>query len=52
VGEKFTVGAQAELYHVQLMGRSAKWNEYIRRDGIEWVLKIFRKGTFLRDLQL
>jgi serine/threonine protein kinase len=42
VGKKFAVGAQAELYHVQLRGRTAKWNEENRRDGTEWVLKVFR----------
>jgi serine/threonine protein kinase len=52
VGEKFAAGAQAELYHVQVMGRNPEWNEENRKWGIEWVLKVFRKGTFLRDLQL
>jgi serine/threonine protein kinase len=52
VGEKFAAGAQAELYHVQVMGRNPEWNEENRREGREWVLKVFRKGTFLRDLQL
>jgi serine/threonine protein kinase len=52
VGEKFAAGAQAELYHVQVTGQDPEWNEFNRREGIEWVLKVFRKGTFLRDLQL
>jgi hypothetical protein len=52
VGEKFAAGAQAELYHVQVTGQDPKWNEENRRDGVEWVVKVFRKGTFLRDLQL
>jgi serine/threonine protein kinase len=52
VGEKFAAGAQAELYHVQFTSHDPEVNEENRRDGIEWVLKVFRKGTFLRDLQL
>ena len=52
VGKKFAAGAQAELYYVQLTARNPKWNEEIRKHGHEWVLKVFRKGTFLRNLQL
>jgi serine/threonine protein kinase len=50
VGKKFAAGAQAELYHVQVTGGNPEWNE--ENQGKEWVLKVFRKGTFLRDLQL
>jgi hypothetical protein len=52
VGKKFAAGAQAELYHVQLTGGDPEWDESNQKWGIEWVLKVFRKGTFLRDLQL
>jgi hypothetical protein len=46
VGEKFAAGVQAELYQFQVNVPNPEWK------GREWVLKVFRKGTFLRDLQL
>lgn len=44
VGEKFAQGAQAELFLTQI-----KWRDPRCNDGIEYVLKVFNKGTLLRD---
>ncbi|KAG0614477.1 hypothetical protein M758_6G180100 [Ceratodon purpureus] len=51
VGEKFAEGAQAELYHVQVTVGNGEWNERSRMGGLGYVVKVFKKGTFLRDLQ-
>lgn len=51
MGQKFAQGGQAELYDVEI-----KWNELWRNEEDlrvqrKWALKVFRKGTFLRQLQ-
>ncbi|KAG0559099.1 hypothetical protein KC19_10G079300 [Ceratodon purpureus] len=51
VGEKFAEGGQAELFHAKLTSWNPKDNERIERKGIEHVVKVFKKGTFLRDLK-
>ncbi|KAG0556396.1 hypothetical protein KC19_11G050700 [Ceratodon purpureus] len=52
VGEKFAEGAQAELHHAMVVWKNLEANEFVRRNGVEYVVKVFKKGTFLRDLQL
>ncbi|KAG0603307.1 hypothetical protein M758_10G083200 [Ceratodon purpureus] len=51
VGEKFAEGGQAELFHAKVTWWDPKYNERIEREGIEYVVKVFKKGTFLRDLK-
>ncbi|KAG0603225.1 hypothetical protein M758_10G076800 [Ceratodon purpureus] len=51
VGEKFAEGGQAELFHAKVTWWDPKGNEIIERDGTEFVVKVFKKGTFLRDLK-
>jgi serine/threonine protein kinase len=45
MGKKFAEGAQAELYDVQF-----KW-WHSEKDEHEYVLKVFKKGTFLKHLK-
>ena len=52
MGEKFAEGGQAELYEVHVKWQKPRHNEEDVRKGREYVLKVFKKGTFLRDLQL
>jgi hypothetical protein len=52
MGEKFAEGGQAELYNAHVKWWNPEANEEDVREGIEYVLKVFKKGTFLRDLQL
>jgi serine/threonine protein kinase len=52
VGEKFAEGGQAELYYAQVKWQNPKLIEYDLNKGREWVIKVFKKGTFLRHLQL
>ena len=51
VGEKFAEGGQAELFPVHITWANPKQNEDDVEEGTEWVLKVFKKGTLLRDLQ-
>ncbi|KAG0603255.1 hypothetical protein M758_10G079400 [Ceratodon purpureus] len=51
VGEKFAEGGQAELFHAKVTWWYPKDNEEDERKGIEYVVKVFKKGTFLRDLK-
>ena len=51
VGEKFAEGGQAELFPVHMTWLNPKQNEDDVTEGIEYVLKVFKKGTLLRDLQ-
>ncbi|KAG0603176.1 hypothetical protein M758_10G071900 [Ceratodon purpureus] len=50
VGEKFAEGGQAELFHAKVTWWDPKNNEGDERYGREYVVKVFKKGTFLRDL--
>jgi hypothetical protein len=49
---KFAEGGQAELLHAHVTWAYPKENETDLEAGIEWVLKVFKKGTLLRCLQL
>jgi hypothetical protein len=51
VGEKFAEGGQAELFHVHVTWANPKFIENDFKDGVEFVLKVFKKGTLLRHLQ-
>ncbi|KAG0559131.1 hypothetical protein M758_10G080300 [Ceratodon purpureus] len=51
VGEKFAEGAQAELFHAKVTWWHERTNEMFERKGVEYVVKVFKKGTFLRDLK-
>ncbi|KAG0559055.1 hypothetical protein KC19_10G075300 [Ceratodon purpureus] len=51
VGEKFAEGAQAELFHAKVTWWDPKDNEEDESKGLEHVVKVFKKGTFLRDLK-
>ncbi|KAG0603320.1 hypothetical protein M758_10G084400 [Ceratodon purpureus] len=51
VGEKFAEGGQAELFHAKVTWWHPKGNEEDEREGVEYVVKVFKKGTFLRDLK-
>ncbi|KAG0605564.1 hypothetical protein M758_9G069100 [Ceratodon purpureus] len=48
VGEKFAEGGQAELFHAKVLWSPQENNE---REGREFVVKVFKKGTSLRDLR-
>jgi hypothetical protein len=51
VGEKFAEGGQAELFHAHVTWWNPESNEEDQEKGFEWVLKVFKKGTLLRQLQ-
>ena len=51
VGEKFAEGGQAELFHVHITWADPEDNEHGLKEGTEWVMKVFKKGTLLRELQ-
>ena len=51
VGEKFAEGGQAELFPVHITWADPEDNEDDLKAGAEWVLKVFKKGTLLRNLQ-
>ncbi|KAG0559176.1 hypothetical protein KC19_10G084600 [Ceratodon purpureus] len=51
VGEKFAEGGQAELFHAKVTWSNPKNNEMDENNGTEYVVKVFKKGTFLRDLK-
>ncbi|KAG0586750.1 hypothetical protein KC19_2G114200 [Ceratodon purpureus] len=53
MGEKpFAEGGQAELFHARVIWWNSEYNERDVKDGIEWVVKVFKKGTCLRQLQV
>lgn len=52
----FAAGGQAELYGVKVHWRNPSSRDLLKRDGVpgeppEYVLKVYRKGTYLRDLK-
>jgi hypothetical protein len=49
--EKFAEGGQVELYDVHIKWWYPEGNEEDLREGCEYVLKVFKKGTFLKHLQ-
>ncbi|KAG0602912.1 hypothetical protein M758_10G051000 [Ceratodon purpureus] len=51
VGEKFAEGGQAELFHAKVTWWDPKVNEKDEREGKQFVVKVFKKGTFLRDVK-
>ncbi|KAG0561561.1 hypothetical protein KC19_9G073500 [Ceratodon purpureus] len=51
VGEKFAEGGQAELFHAKVIWSHPESSEWAEEKGIEFVVKVFKKGTFLRDLK-
>ncbi|KAG0585939.1 hypothetical protein KC19_2G050600 [Ceratodon purpureus] len=51
MGEKFAEGGQAELFHVKITWNNPKDTELSIEAKLEWVLKVFKKGTSLRLLQ-
>jgi serine/threonine protein kinase len=51
MGKKFAEGGQAELYEAHVKWRYPVANEEDLRDGREYVLKVFKKGTFLKHLK-
>ena len=51
VGAKFAEGGQAELFHAQVIWQNQEFAEDDMENGIEYVLKVFKKGSFLRHLQ-
>ncbi|KAG0625440.1 hypothetical protein M758_2G055500 [Ceratodon purpureus] len=48
----FAEGGQAELFHARVIWRVPEDNELDLKEGIEWVVKVFKKGTSLRQLQV
>ncbi|KAG0586010.1 hypothetical protein KC19_2G056300 [Ceratodon purpureus] len=52
MGEKFAEGGQAELFHARVNWWDPKGNERHLKEGTEWVVKVFKKGTSLRQLQV
>ncbi|KAG0559172.1 hypothetical protein M758_10G082800 [Ceratodon purpureus] len=51
VGKKFAEGGQAELFHAKVTWWYPEDNEMYEKEGVEFVVKVFKKGTFLRDLK-
>ena len=51
MGKKFAEGGQAELYEAHIKWWYPKGNEEDLRDGHEYMLKVFKKGTFLKHLK-
>ncbi|KAG0559114.1 hypothetical protein KC19_10G079900 [Ceratodon purpureus] len=52
VGEKFAEGGQAELFHAEFKWCNPETNERLMKEGVEYVLKVFKKGTFLKHLKM
>ncbi|KAG0586028.1 hypothetical protein KC19_2G057800 [Ceratodon purpureus] len=48
----FAEGGQAELFHARVNWGDSKYNEWQQKEGREWVVKVFKKGTSLRQLQV
>ncbi|KAG0586035.1 hypothetical protein KC19_2G058500 [Ceratodon purpureus] len=48
----FAEGGQAELFHAHVNWRVPKDNENDLKEGVEWVVKVFKKGTSLRQSQV
>jgi serine/threonine protein kinase len=51
MGKKFAEGGQAELYEAHVKRSYPQNTEEDLRDGCEYVLKVFKKGTFLKHLK-
>jgi serine/threonine protein kinase len=51
VGKKFAEGGQAELYNAHVTWRNTRNNEMVLKVEREYVVKVFKKGTFLKHLQ-
>jgi hypothetical protein len=51
MGKKFAEGGHAELYEAHVKWWYPEGNEEDLRDGREYVLKVFKKGTFLKHLK-
>ncbi|KAG0559041.1 hypothetical protein KC19_10G074000 [Ceratodon purpureus] len=51
VGDKFAEGGQAELFHAKVTWWHPEDNEEDEREGRKYVVKVFKKGTLLRDLK-
>ena len=51
MGEKFAEGGQAELFHCHVKWANPKANEDDLKNRTKWVLKVFKKGTFLHQLK-
>ncbi|KAG0504301.1 hypothetical protein KC19_10G073100 [Ceratodon purpureus] len=51
VGEKFAEGGQAELFHAKVTWSNPRNTQVDEREGREYVVKVFKKGTFLIDLK-
>ena len=51
MGKKFAEGGQAELYEAYVKWWYPEGNEEDLREGQEYVLKVFKKGTFLKQLK-
>jgi serine/threonine protein kinase len=52
VGEKFAEGGQAEIYDAKVKWWNQEYNESDYKEGLQYVLKVFKKGTFLKQLKL
>lgn len=52
VGEKFAEGGQAEIYDAKVKWWNPESNESDYKEGIQHVLKVFKKGIFLKQLKL
>ncbi|KAG0624960.1 hypothetical protein M758_2G016900 [Ceratodon purpureus] len=51
LGSKFAEGGQAEIFHAKVTWRDPEVNKLNLDEEIEYVLKVFKKGTFLRQLR-
>lgn len=51
VGEKFAEGGEAELYNAHVTWWKPEYNEKDLRDKREFVVKVFKKGAFLKHLK-
>ena len=51
MGKKFAEGGQGELFHVHIKWWHPDMDANDEEREREWVLKVFKKGTFLRQLQ-
>lgn len=51
MGQKFAEGGQAEIYEAEVKWDEPKMREWREEHPCEYVLKVFKKGTFLRHLQ-